>query len=115
MLDARYSSISAKPDFCLVSLEFSFYAAWWVRLGLAQNLNLLRQAAEIMSLVRSVIPRKVPDFARALASASAAAPKKTCLYDFHVSQGGKLVDFAGYLLPIQYGKEGISASHLHTR
>jgi hypothetical protein len=41
--------------------------------------------------------------------------KKTCLYDFHVAQGGKMVDFAGYYLPIQYSKEGIAASHLHTR
>ncbi len=46
---------------------------------------------------------------------SSAQPKKTCLYDFHVAQKGKIVDFAGYLLPIQYGKEGIAASHLHTR
>ena len=42
-------------------------------------------------------------------------PKKTCLYDFHVANGGKMVDFAGYLMPVQYGKEGIAASHLHTR
>ena len=41
--------------------------------------------------------------------------KKTCLYEFHVSQGGKMVDFAGYSLPIQYGKQGIAASHKHTR
>ena len=34
--------------------------------------------------------------------------KKTCLYDFHIKEGGKMVDFAGYLLPIQYGKEGIT-------
>lgn len=27
---------------------------------------------------------------------------KTALYDFHVAHGGKMVDFAGYLLPIQY-------------
>lgn len=26
-----------------------------------------------------------------------------------------MVDFAGYLLPVQYGKTGITASHLHTR
>lgn len=26
-----------------------------------------------------------------------------------------MVDFAGYLLPVQYGKEGIAASHIHTR
>ena len=41
--------------------------------------------------------------------------KKTCLYEFHVSHGGKMVDFAGYSLPIQYGKQGIAASHKHTR
>ena len=41
--------------------------------------------------------------------------KKTSLYEFHVSQGGKMVDFAGYSLPIQYGKQGIAASHKHTR
>ena len=42
-------------------------------------------------------------------------PHKTCLYDFHVSRSGKMVDFAGYLMPVQYGKEGIAASHIHTR
>ena len=69
----------------------------------------------------------------------------TPLYDFHVAQGGKMVDFAGwessqcscqsaniwsvinqlldpslkttprYRLPVQYSDLGISASHLHTR
>ena len=46
---------------------------------------------------------------------STEGPKKTCLYDFHVAHGGKMVDFAGYLMPVQYGKEGIAASHVHTR
>ncbi|KAL7017386.1 hypothetical protein ACKWTF_010352 [Chironomus riparius] len=41
--------------------------------------------------------------------------KKTSLYDFHVSQGGKIVNFAGYLLPVQYSDQGIAASHVHTR
>ena len=41
--------------------------------------------------------------------------KKTCLYEFHVSRGGKMVDFAGYHLPIQYSSQGIAASHKHTR
>lgn len=44
-----------------------------------------------------------------------AAPKKTCLFEFHVSRGGKMVDFAGYLMPVQYDNEGIAASHKHTR
>lgn len=44
-----------------------------------------------------------------------ALPKKTPLYDLHEQYKGKLVDFAGYLLPVQYGNVGISSSHLHTR
>jgi glycine cleavage system aminomethyltransferase T len=28
--------------------------------------------------------------------------KKTGLYDIHVSLGAKMVEFAGYLMPIQY-------------
>ena len=35
--------------------------------------------------------------------------KKTALYDLHISLGAKLVDFAGFLMPIQY--EGVSAEH----
>ena len=40
--------------------------------------------------------------------------KKTCLYDFHVSHGGRIVPFAGWAMPVQY-KDSIAASHLHTR
>jgi len=39
---------------------------------------------------------------------------KTALYDFHIQLGGKMVPFAGYLLPVQF-KEGVLQSHLHTR
>ena len=39
---------------------------------------------------------------------------KTPLYDTHVKYGGKLVPFAGYLLPVQYGS-GISAEHIAVR
>ncbi|XP_046748092.1 aminomethyltransferase, mitochondrial [Diprion similis] len=41
-------------------------------------------------------------------------PRKTCLYDLHVDYHGKLVDFAGWLLPVQY-REAIAISHQHTR
>ena len=41
--------------------------------------------------------------------------KKTPLYEFHVANGGKMTPFAGYNLPLQYGKEGIPQSHAHTR
>ena len=40
--------------------------------------------------------------------------KRTILYDFHVAHGGKVVPFAGWAMPVQY-KDGIAASHLHTR
>jgi aminomethyltransferase len=38
-----------------------------------------------------------------------AAIKKTPLYEKHAQAGGKLVEFAGYMMPIQY--EGIIAEH----
>ena len=38
---------------------------------------------------------------------------KTPLYDRHVSLGGRVVDFAGWELPVQY--EGVLAEHRHCR
>ncbi len=46
-------------------------------------------------------------------SDSDKAPIKTALFDLHVSQGGRMVDFAGYSLPVQF--EGLMAEHQHTR
>jgi len=48
-------------------------------------------------------------------AASANKPLKTCLYDFHVENGGKMVNFAGYSMPVEYSSLGIIPSHLHTR
>ena len=39
---------------------------------------------------------------------------KTALYSFHVEQGGKMVPFAGYQMPVQY-PEGIVKEHQHVR
>lgn len=39
--------------------------------------------------------------------------KRTPLHDLHEKLGGRLVDFAGYALPVQF--EGIMAEHRHTR
>lgn len=39
--------------------------------------------------------------------------KRTALYDMHLKHKGKMVDFAGYALPIQY--ENISLEHHHVR
>ncbi len=41
--------------------------------------------------------------------------KKTILYDFHTEHGGKIVDFAGWLMPVQYKDQSIQESHWHTR
>ena len=40
--------------------------------------------------------------------------KKTQFYDYHLAAGGKMVPFAGYLMPVQYPL-GIMQEHLHTR
>ncbi len=39
---------------------------------------------------------------------------KTALYDTHVKYGGRMVPFAGYLLPVQY-ETGVIAEHLAVR
>ena len=40
--------------------------------------------------------------------------KKTALYDFHVKHGGKMVEFAGFSMPIQY-KDSIMEATQHCR
>ena len=43
-----------------------------------------------------------------------AMEKKTPLYECHVRAGGKIVPFAGYLLPVQY-ESGVIAEHMAVR
>jgi aminomethyltransferase len=45
---------------------------------------------------------------------SGPAPRRTPLYDLHLELGGKVVDFAGWSLPVQY-PAGIMAEHRHCR
>lgn len=40
--------------------------------------------------------------------------RKTPLYDVHVAEGGKIVPFAGYLLPVQYAS-GVIKEHMAVR
>ena len=40
--------------------------------------------------------------------------QKTPLYDVHAAEGGKIVPFAGYLLPVQY-KTGVVSEHMAVR
>ncbi|HAU36143.1 MAG TPA: hypothetical protein DCX07_00315, partial [Phycisphaerales bacterium] len=44
---------------------------------------------------------------------SLPVPKRTVLFDRHERLGGRIVDFHGWLLPVQY--EGILAEHAHCR
>ncbi|KAJ3276449.1 hypothetical protein HDV01_005072 [Terramyces sp. JEL0728] len=48
-------------------------------------------------------------------STATALFKKTKLYDFHVKNGGKMVDFAGWDMPVSYSNLGALASHSWTR
>jgi glycine cleavage system T protein (aminomethyltransferase) len=45
---------------------------------------------------------------------SAPALKKTPLHALHLARGGKMVPFAGYDMPVQYGT-GVLREHLYTR
>lgn len=47
-------------------------------------------------------------------ASSAAELKKTPLFEFHRASGGKMVEFAGWSMPVQYTDSHIS-SHMHTR
>ncbi|XP_043280624.1 aminomethyltransferase, mitochondrial isoform X2 [Venturia canescens] len=47
-------------------------------------------------------------------STETCEPRKTCLHDLHVEQNGKIVNFSGWLLPVQY-RDAIAVSHQHTR
>ncbi len=40
---------------------------------------------------------------------------KTPLYDTHVKSGGKMVPFAGYILPVQYRDSGVNKEHMAVR
>ena len=41
-------------------------------------------------------------------------PRKTPLYDLHVELGGKMVDFAGWMMPVNYAA-GVAAEHKQCR
>ncbi|TLD23166.1 hypothetical protein PspLS_07349 [Pyricularia sp. CBS 133598] len=52
---------------------------------------------------------------RHASGSSGEALQKTALYDLHVANGGKMVPFAGYHMPVQYSSLSVSASHVFTR
>lgn len=44
----------------------------------------------------------------------ASDARRTSLHGFHVRHGGKMVPFAGYMMPVKYA-DSIASSHQHTR
>ena len=40
---------------------------------------------------------------------------KTPLYEAHLKAGGKMVPFAGYILPVQYKDSGVIKEHMAVR
>eukprot|EP00744_Colponema_vietnamica_P000838 GILI01001454.1.p1 GENE.GILI01001454.1~~GILI01001454.1.p1 ORF type:complete len:404 (-),score=158.08 GILI01001454.1:137-1318(-) len=65
-----------------------------------------------MQAVRSSVSRSFANAGRFFSSS--AQPKRTALYNLHLELNGKMVEFGGYELPVQY-PEGVLKSHLHTR
>jgi aminomethyltransferase len=49
-----------------------------------------------------------------VSQAAATSLRRTPLYDCHVAAGAKLVDFAGWEMPVQY-RDGVKAEHLAVR
>ena len=54
------------------------------------------------------------DLMEASTQALTSTLKKTPLHDLHLAMGAKMVEFAGYEMPVQY-PAGVKAEHLHTR
>ena len=52
---------------------------------------------------------------RGFASASTGNLRRTALYDLHVKNGGTMVEFGGFQMPVQYKGLSISDSVLWTR
>ncbi|XP_042907069.1 aminomethyltransferase, mitochondrial [Parasteatoda tepidariorum] len=44
-----------------------------------------------------------------------SVPKRVYLHNFHAEKNARFVDFAGFLMPLQYSDFTLTASHKHTR
>lgn len=82
----------------------------------------LRLAAAAPAPASASAPRVAPTAAcapQAIKLFHTVSPRqsnaRTGLYDFHVANGGKMVSFGGYDMPLSYGDVGQVASHHHVR
>ena len=69
-------------------------------------------------LYTPIVPRRVGASQRRYASQNSGTSdtlKQTALHDLHVANGGKMVPFGGYSMPVQYSDLGVGESHKWTR
>ena len=57
----------------------------------------------------------VNHYARQFTSAASGPLRRTALYDLHVKEGGTMVEFGGFQMPVQYKDQSISDSVIWTR
>lgn len=75
----------------------------------------LASAARPTSFSAAACLRLKQQSVRYASGGSSSDLKKTPLYDFHLANGGKLVPFADYYLPVQYSNLSLGESHYFTR
>lgn len=63
----------------------------------------------------ALVLRNIRVFQRRFSSVASTELKKTKLNAFHIENDGKLVDFGGFSMPVQYKNLSIADSTLHTR
>ncbi|CCO28904.1 aminomethyltransferase [Rhizoctonia solani AG-1 IB] len=66
-------------------------------------------------LLAQSLPSQSVALARKFATTTDGPLRKTILHDYHVANQAKMVPFAGYSMPLQYGSVGQVASHNHVR
>ena len=72
----------------------------------ASDATVMAMARRVMPVGTTVTPMRT--------YADVSHLKRTPLYETHVARGGKMVDFAGYALPIQY-QDSIMEATKHCR
>ena len=84
----------------------------WIREGV----NGIKRPTDRTAQFRSLLPCQNVQRRRASSSSTVGdALKRTALYDLHVANGGKMVPFGGFSMPVQYADLSISESHRWTR
>ena len=68
-----------------------------------------------MRVIGVIKGRIAPYHARQFASVSVSPLRRTALYNIHVKEGGNMVEYGGFQMPIFYKSQSISDSVIWTR